>query len=213
MSSNQSYFNKALADFTYDAACGSAIRHMADKGYTVRQIAQRLDYPAPYEKIQKTVYRHLCEKGILLLEEPDFSSAAKEVTYVREYNGFGRQGFRRVEKERTAPVRNMGWKEQNFTGESGEELRRFLSKKTAENGAGYCYISCDFGMYEENNRLYQYLNSRQQEYINGILWQKKRMYHRLDYRMMEIAEKLFFCSDYEMVCYFGKTGEKIIVSH
>ena len=34
MSENR-YFQKALSDFTYDAASGGAIRHLTDTGYTV----------------------------------------------------------------------------------------------------------------------------------------------------------------------------------
>lgn len=210
--SEESYFNKALANFTYDVACGGAIRHMADKGYTVKQISERLDYPVSYEKIQRTVCHHLLEKGILRSELPDFSEAAKDVEYIREYDRFGHSSFRKKEKERTAPIQNAEWKKCRFSAKNGEELQQFLSRKARENGEEYSYISCDFGMYGESDKLYGYLDSRQREYIHGILWQKKRMYHRLDYRMMEIARKLFLCDDYEMICYFGKTGEEIAIS-
>lgn len=210
--SEESYFNRALASFTYDVACGGAIRHMAEKGYTVKQISERLDYPVSYEKIQKTVYRHLLEKGILRLEPPDFSDAGKDIEYIREYDRFGRLTFRKREKERTAPIQDACLKKCRFSGKSGEELLQLLSKKMRENGEEYSYISCDFGMYGENGKPYGYLNSRQKEYIDGILWQKRRMYHRLDYRMAEIAGKLFACDGYEMICYFGKTGEELVIS-
>lgn len=210
--SEESYFNQALADFTYDVACGGAIRHMADKGYTVKQISERLDYPVSYGKIQKTVSHYLLEKGILCSKLPDFSEAAADVEYIREYDRFGHSSFRKKEKERTAPIQNIIWKKSSFFAENGEKLQQFLSKKTQENGEEYSYISCDFGMYEESDKLYGYLDSRQREYIHGILWKQKRMYHRLDYRMMEIAGKLSACDGYEMVCYFGKTGEEIVIS-
>ena len=51
-----SYFQKALADFTQEAASGGAIRHLADMGYTVKQIMERLDFPTPYERVQKAVW-------------------------------------------------------------------------------------------------------------------------------------------------------------
>lgn len=42
-----SYFQNALSSFVTDAACGGAIRHLVDIGYTLDQIVERLDYPAP----------------------------------------------------------------------------------------------------------------------------------------------------------------------
>lgn len=207
--SEESHFNKALSDFTYDMACGSSIRHMTDKGYTVKQIAERLDYPAPYAKIQKTVYSRLCEKGILLSKEPDFSDAKTEVRYILERDRFGHSSFRKVSENKTLPLAASALKSLHFTLGNVETLGQFLSRKVRENGTEYSYISCDFGMYEKDHKIYEYLNSRQKEYVEGILWPKKRMYHRLDYRMIEIAIKLSACDDYEMICYFGKTGEKI----
>ena len=34
----QKYLKKALSDFTFDVASGGAIRHLADRGYTVQEI-------------------------------------------------------------------------------------------------------------------------------------------------------------------------------
>lgn len=48
----QDYFKNALSNFTYDVACGGAIRHKADTGDTVRKIANELDFPMPYEKVR-----------------------------------------------------------------------------------------------------------------------------------------------------------------
>ena len=41
----QEYFKNALSDFTYEAASGGAIRHLADLGYTVKQICEQLSFP------------------------------------------------------------------------------------------------------------------------------------------------------------------------
>ena len=48
------YFENALSNFVFDIAGGSVIRHMADKGYTIKRIKERLEYPVSFEKIQKT---------------------------------------------------------------------------------------------------------------------------------------------------------------
>ena len=58
------YFQKALSDFTYNAASGGAIRHLTDVGYTVKQIMEELAFPTPYERVQKGVWERLIETGI-----------------------------------------------------------------------------------------------------------------------------------------------------
>ena len=40
-------FKQSLNNFINDFASGDAIRHLADKGYTVAQIVGMLDYPIP----------------------------------------------------------------------------------------------------------------------------------------------------------------------
>lgn len=59
------YFQEALADFMHDAASGDAIRHLCDLGYTTDAIMRQLTFPTPRERVEKTVYRHLTERGIL----------------------------------------------------------------------------------------------------------------------------------------------------
>ncbi|MBR4515435.1 MAG: hypothetical protein IKO61_11175 [Lachnospiraceae bacterium] len=68
---NKDSFSAALSDFTHDVASGDAIRHLADHGYTVSQIAKRLDYPTPRERIIKTFTRYLTDKGILTSHPPE----------------------------------------------------------------------------------------------------------------------------------------------
>ncbi|MBE5870916.1 MAG: hypothetical protein E7294_06625 [Lachnospiraceae bacterium] len=204
-------FQKALTDFTFDVACGGAISHMVDKGYTVRQITQRLDYPLSYEKAQKAVTGYLLKKRILLFDEPDFSKDHVREEYVKEYGPGGRSSFRKVVIGKTEAVLDKPWKESGFVPSSGQMLMDYLGRKTQENTEEYAYISCDFGLYRREE--YQsFLNSRQIEYIDGILWQKKRAYHRLDYRMKEIAGKLILWDNYQAVCYFAKTGECVRIS-
>ncbi len=51
----QKYFKKSLSDFTFDVASLDAVRHLADRGYTVNQIVRMLDFPTPYDRVQQTV--------------------------------------------------------------------------------------------------------------------------------------------------------------
>lgn len=69
-SGEQKYFKKALSDFTFEMASGGAIRHLADRGYTVGEIVKMLDFPTPYERVGDLVRKHFLETGVLLLDEP-----------------------------------------------------------------------------------------------------------------------------------------------
>lgn len=40
---------------------------MADKGYTIKRIKERLEYPVSFEKIQKTVWEHLLDRKVILI--------------------------------------------------------------------------------------------------------------------------------------------------
>lgn len=206
----QRYFEQALANFTFETACGGAIRHLADHGYTVKQIVEKLDYPASFEQVQAAVYEHFCDSGVLLMEAPEYDTAAEQSDFVLEYDRFGKASFRRVtvKKER----KKLQWRESRFLSGGSDALSRLLTQKISENGASKSYISCDFGLWDENKRLaLDTLDARQQEYVNGIPWEPVRMYHQLNPRMREIAERLYRDMQYSGVCYFLNTGEKIII--
>lgn len=47
------YFENALSNFVFDIAGGNVIRHMADKGYTIKRIKERLEYPVSFEKSKR----------------------------------------------------------------------------------------------------------------------------------------------------------------
>ena len=89
-------------------------------------------------------------------------------------------------------------------------------EKTGENGEGFSYISCDFGLHSRRDpkqyaqRLEQ-LEEPLRNYILGIPWERKLSYHRLDERMRQIAVSLYESGGYKGSCYFVKTGEKVIL--
>lgn len=205
------YFKEALSDFTYDMACGGAIRHMTDKGYSVRQIVEQLDFPAPYEKVQKTVYRYLCDKGILLCERPKNDRLPQKTEYVRDYDAYGRVSFRMVRKEEDEK-KKMEWKEEIFPKEG--TFTDYLKKKVLENGEEFSYISCDFGLWDtEKKKCLKVLNERQREYIEDIPWERKRMYHRLDSNMQEIMSVLYQKGIYEGESIFLKEMLSVQIRH
>lgn len=91
-----SYFQNALSNFVTDAACGGAIRHLVDIGYTLEQIVDRLDYPAPREKVRRIMMDYLYESRVLLREEPSAELFAAKETFVQEQDAFGRRSMRKI---------------------------------------------------------------------------------------------------------------------
>ncbi len=233
----QEYFRKALSDFTFDVASGGAIRHLADRGYTVSQIKDMLDFPTPLERVGQAVWQHMVDTGRLMFAEPEAGNQREQYTYVLEYDAYGKSSYRRVTvQERDAkPVR---WKERQFSGGEDRELSQnrdkavsagagrelsgnggkplsvFLAEKCAENGEEYSYVSCDFGLRsrrepEKYQQVMKLLEESQRDYILGLPWERRLVYHRLDDRMRGIIARLYEAGEYHGTCYFVKTEEKI----
>ena len=85
------FFDKALGDFAFDVACGAAIRHLNELGYTPEQIVKRLDYPISAERVRAYVEK-LSGSGESIKDDESYE-------IVREYDGYGRSCFVRVKKE------------------------------------------------------------------------------------------------------------------
>ena len=155
-------FGKALSDFTFDVACGGAIRHLAGLGYTAKEIHERLSFPVSYERVRQAYTKYLLDEGILLKQKPDQHEARQTYTYVQEEGKYGKKSFRRVAKEQDP---------------DGMQER--------------AYVACDFGRIQAQGGFAALkLSAKQQEYIEGICWEKKMMYHLMDERMRGIVEAL-----------------------
>ncbi|MCM1191942.1 MAG: hypothetical protein NC123_07650 [Butyrivibrio sp.] len=158
-------FRRALSDFAFDVASGGAIRHLTDLGYTVKQIQETLDFPTPPARIQEAVWKRLVDSGVILLEEPGRPEPRETVRYVREYDSYGKASFRRVVETNPLPE--------------------------AEGG----FLTCEFGILrhtdpEKYRKVLAALEERQAEYIDGLPWPKRRVWHRADERMLEIGRRL-----------------------
>lgn len=176
------YFQEALSDFVYDAASGRAIRHLVDTGYTTAQIVQQLNYPTPFAKVRHTVTRYLKETGILLDGLPIPPACLQPVFLKRA---------------------------------SPEKLFSTLAQFVTQDGEENSYISCLFGiapdkMQERFSRL-SVLTAREIEYIEGIAWEPKVMYHRLNRRMLEIGVQIAMHSD-DVRFYFLKSRQAFLCS-
>lgn len=209
----QDYFKNALSNFTYDAACGGAIRHKADIGYTVRKIADELDFSIPYEKVQKTVWERYVETSVILMEEPGTGKKNERYQFVKEQNKYGTTSFRRIKvTEDTEQV--IDWKTKTCPARVRDELIKQLENKLSGTGKSGAYMSCDFGAIRyrdagQYHEILQSLSTRQREYIEGLPWELSRCYHKLDERMTGILLRLCRREMYRGTVYFPDLRERV----
>ncbi len=207
------YFKQALSDFVLDAAGGGAVRHLVKQGFTVRQIMGRLDFPLPYERVRQMVWEALLEQNIILPEEPGSGKQAEKAVYIKEQGAFGKTSFRRIVVPEE-DYRRMQWNEFGYEQKDAAEFGRHLSEACAKNGWETAYASCDFGIWQAKDakqyqKLLQILDGRQREYMEGLPWPRKRVYHRLTPGFSEILQLLSRQCQYHGCCYFLKTGDKL----
>ena len=134
-SSDRDVFQSALSDFTFEAACGGAIRHLADSGYTARQIMARLDYPISGERVRKALYKHLCDTCVILEKSPEEGLPETKPEYVLEYNSYGKPSYRRKSatgSETGAASDGAAWKEIVYR--PGTVISTLVSKKYIRAG-------------------------------------------------------------------------------
>lgn len=150
-------FNKALSNFINDAAAGGAVRHLADLGYSISQIADNLDYPIPREKIAGYMWEHFVNIGKICLEEP--KQTQDIASFVKEQDSFGRISFRRV-------VTTVDNSHKQYV---KCEFGKLLYKKD-----------------EKFLQALQKLEEGDKEYIELLPWPLTPVYHELDERMNRI---------------------------
>lgn len=159
------YFQNALSGFTTEVACGGAVRHLTDIGYTLDQIVDRLDYPAPRAKVQRIMMAYLYESHVLLREEPSEKLFAPREQFVQEQNAYGRRSLRKIsidynsqdkltsaadltilsQRERAAQAREFLWKESVYDPGRDGKLTELLHRRCEKYGEAYSYVSCPFG--------------------------------------------------------------------
>ena len=213
----QDYFRNALSDFTYEAASGGAIRHLADLGYTARQICGKLTYPTPYERVRRTLWQHLNDSGVGLTREPGDGLQSAKPSYRVAHDRFGRASFcmeRQAEAAGGGGVLSL--RERRYSAETCGDLAAYLDRECGLGGEEKAYVSCDFGLHDRREdgtyeAQLQALNTRQREYIEGLLWEDRICYHRLDRRMREIVARLYAQGLYHGYCYFLIQREKVAV--
>lgn len=119
-------FQTALSNFATDVACGGAIRHLTDIGYTLNQIVERLDYPTPRTKAQRIMMDCLYESRVLLREEPSAKLFAAKDDFVQEQDALGRRSMRKVAIDQISQTNDAG----HLFGSDGRESAVSTSDRT-----------------------------------------------------------------------------------
>lgn len=163
-----------MSDFVFDVASGGAIRHLADRGYSVDQIMEQLEFPTSRERVEKTVYRHLTETGML---RSGMDTEGMSVVPLKRMNACGMNGFL------SGHILQNGQENSFVSCPFGMWL-----KKDKDRLMGY--LSC--------------LTARERDYIMGIRWEQDMMYHILNSRMAEISVQLAVDAELELCFYFLK---------
>lgn len=165
------YFQNALSSFVTEAACGGAVRHLTDLGYTLDQMVDRLDYPASRAKVQRIMMAYLFESRVLLRKEPSAELFAPQEQFVQEQDAYGRRSMRKVivdckgqnnltstadvtvtsQRKETAQMRSILWKESIYDPRRDGKLTELLHRKCEKNGETYSYISCPFGKFADDH--------------------------------------------------------------
>ncbi|MBQ9593909.1 MAG: hypothetical protein IJR36_08555 [Lachnospiraceae bacterium] len=158
----QDAFTRTLANFMHDFASGDAVRHLADQGFTVTEIMERLTFPTKKETVAKMVWQHYLDRGTVLTEPPK-SGVVRQVSYVQDHGRYGRVSMRQEVRE--VEVADREYVPCSF----GKEIYR--DRKGFE-------------------KKLERLSSRDREYILDLPWPLATVWHVADERMKRICEAL-----------------------
>lgn len=180
----QNFFQDALSNFTTEVAYGDAVKRLADEGYSVRQILDKIDYPAPKSKVEKIVFDRLCETNVILLDIPNINS------------------FLRISLNDKVGI---------LSGKGKKNLiLEKINKKCVQNGVENSYILLDFDSKDiSNKKLFPALDIRARDYIESIIIMNRKIYHQLNFTMREIMYCLCESDEFNTECCFLKTKEII----
>jgi hypothetical protein len=213
-------FQQALNSFTFDVASGGAISHLADLGYTPREIQAMLDFPTPYERVQEAFWNDCLKKRMIVEDKAELGKRQEKVSYVTEYDSYGRKSFRRVVEyeEGDTPLSDVdSFRALSYTRDSFGSFASFLRVYCCADSDEHtknAYVSCDFGVRmkrdaEEYEAFLKPLTEERRRYIEGIPWERKVVWHVLNRRMREIVATLYEQSAYHGTILLLDKKEKI----
>lgn len=186
------YFEKALSDMKDSFAGTDGIKHLADLGYSLRDIQKSLDFPFSLEKIGRVIWNHHIANETILLKTPGSGAGEPGARFVKKTDAFGKQSFIRVSGQ--AEVKSeRTWKKVVYH-KDDRSVREFLN---ADSSCGPDYVSLDLGVLKSRKdalwaELLSYLDGDERDYIEFLPWDNSlsSVYHRIDERIVRILDHL-----------------------
>ena len=202
MSKNE-YFDQALSGMKESFAGRDGIKHLADLGYSIRQIKESLDFPFTADAVGRVLWEHFVSNEKILLKAPGSGMGEADSTYVRKTDAYGKQSFIKV-TEASKEEAQKTWTKVILKNEhdifsapfarNPKVIKDFISKNTS---GGPDYVSLDFGRLKSRNSsewvgLLSHLEADERDYVEIIPWEKNinNVYHLVDDRMIRILCQL-----------------------
>ena len=155
-----SYFQKALSNFTTDFAVGGTIRALADKGLNVNEIYDRLDYPVSRETVGKLVWAHFLDNGTICINDPSKQTSKQSVSYEKIQDEYGRISYKQIKRSIEL---------------SGVYLPCDFGKQMYKNREAFI-------------KKLEVLDKHDRDYILGLPWPLETVWHRDDERIRRIIQ-------------------------
>jgi hypothetical protein len=190
--SESKYFEKALSDMKDSFAGADGIKHLADLGYSMRDIQKALDFPFTMEKIGRVIWDHQIENETILLKEPGSNVREPGSRFIKKTDAFGKQSFIRV-SEPVWDTPEHTWKKVSLQ-KNDVSVRQFLNSNSS---CGPDYVMLDFGMLKSRREavwkeLLSLFDGDDRDYIEFLPWENSLsvIYHRTDDRIVRVLSHL-----------------------
>ena len=185
------YFKQALSDFTIEFASGDAIRSLSDKGYSVKKIKSKLDFPTPEERIREIVWKHYIDNKTICLQDPKETSSVENYTIKKVYDSYGRPSFKKVSVK--ADEEEPGSKQVSIKADEEEPGSKQVKVEADEEAKEY--VECDFGkrLYQNKDEFLKslsVLDEEEKDYILGLPWPLTKVWHVKNEKFAKIITKL-----------------------
>ena len=184
------YFKQALSDFTIEFASGDAIRSLSDKGYSVKKIKSKLDFPTPEERIREIVWKHYIDNKTICLENPKEALSVENYTIEKVYDSYGRPSFKKVsvKADEEAPSSKQVKVETDEEASGYKQIGVKLDEEARE------YVECDFGkrLYRNKDdfmKSLSVLDEEEKDYILGLPWPLTNVWHVKNEHFARIISK------------------------
>lgn len=185
MDKNKSVFQQVLSHFTHEFANGDIIRKYAEKGFSIREIQEHLDFPTPSNQVHEIAWNHLLSINQILLSEPG-SSQSNRYKYIKEISSYGKVSFRKVRIEDENDT-SGSWTVLKF---STQELESSLIDSDAVLFAQIPFGLQRFREPEQYQKLLATLSERDADFIDSFFLERREVYYRLNLRMTRILIQL-----------------------